>query len=80
MGLETEYISRDSLSTLTEFLTLCTICVRPYITLGQKRNDADPMTVLQNLLLSFEMADFQEDFEMMASPEWYEEDIAHGNF
>lgn len=61
----------------------CPRCSRPYTDLGQATqefNDAKLMTVLQNLPLTLKMAEFQEDFGMMASPEWYEEDIAKGNF
>lgn len=61
----------------------CPRCSRPYTILGratQECNGAEQMTVLQNLPLVLKMAEFKEDFGMMASPEWYEEDIAKGNF
>lgn len=36
--------------------------------------------MLQNMPLTLKLAEFQEDFGIMASPEWYEEDIAKGIF
>ncbi|KAL5364282.1 hypothetical protein BJX96DRAFT_157081 [Aspergillus floccosus] len=61
----------------------CPRCLRPYRSLGettQECNGAKVMTVLHNLPLALKMAEFQEDSGMMASPEWYEEDIAKGTF
>lgn len=61
----------------------CPRCLRPYANLGEsepERDDTKLLTALQNLPLCLKMAEFQEDFGMMASPEWYEEDIAKGNF
>lgn len=43
-------------------------------------NDLIGISTPQDLFLSWKMAEFQEHHGMMASPEWYEEDIAHGNF
>lgn len=48
----------------------CPRCARPYTDLGQSvqgYNDGKLMTVLQNLPLTLKMAEFQEDFGMMAS-------------
>jgi hypothetical protein len=40
----------------------------------------EDVTFLQDSLLAMKMAKFEDDFGMMASPEWYEEDIEKGNF
>jgi hypothetical protein len=61
----------------------CPRCSRPYTELGEPEPECDDTkltTALENLPLLLKMAEFQEDFGMMASPEWYEEDIAKGNF
>lgn len=56
----------------------CPRCSRPYTDLGEPPGGGDTklMTALQNLPLCLKMAEFQEDFGMMASPEWFEENIA----
>ncbi|KAL4805723.1 hypothetical protein BDV18DRAFT_152458 [Aspergillus unguis] len=56
---------------------------RSYANLGElepERDHTKLITALQNLPLSLKMAEFDDDFGMMASPEWHEEDIAKGNF
>lgn len=54
----------------------CSRCSRTYTDLGQECSDAQLLTMLQNMPLTLKMAEFQEDFGIMASPEWYEEDMA----
>lgn len=79
-------IQHAHLGTVTELdhaESRCPHCSKPYTDLGpsaQECNDAKLMTVLENLPSTLKMAEFQEDSRMMASPEWYEEDIAKGNF
>jgi hypothetical protein len=48
--------------------------------MGPTEPEPDISMGLERLMLSIKMAEFEEDFGMMASPEWFEEDIAHGNF
>lgn len=43
-------------------------------------NNTVKFPIPQDLFLTWKMAEFQDEFGMMASPEWYEENIAHGNF
>jgi hypothetical protein len=33
-----------------------------------------------DFLPAWKMADYEDDTGLVASPEWFEEDIAHGNF
>lgn len=61
----------------------CPRCSTPYTHLEASEPECDDtklISMLQNLPWSLKMTGFQENFGMMASPEWYEEDIAHGNF
>ena len=40
----------------------------------------EEVSFLLDSLMAMKMAKFEDDFGMMASPEWYEEDVEKGNF
>jgi hypothetical protein len=62
----------------------CPHCSKPFLLdLGEPKPEFDnikPEGMLLDLPLSMKMAQFWEDFGLMANPEWFKEDIKKGNF
>lgn len=69
---------------MSHFENNCPRCSRSFTHLWNSKkptsNNAVTFSTPEDLFLTWKMVEFQEESGMMASPEWYEEDIAHGNF
>lgn len=56
----------------------CRLCwySAPVRVLGQPPGGFQP----EDMLMAMKISEFEADYGFTASPEWFEEDIAHGNF
>lgn len=75
----TQFSPRNCHRTKPEGTPLSSLLETFYKDLEESESDTR-IAMFQNLPLSLKMAEFQEGSGILASPEWYEEDIAKGNF